>query len=263
MINFNRQNFNNINFTGLKVPNPSSSFITKIKDTLQADIFYKKNNIPKSITQDNIDEKTFIAARNFVMKSVRSLHPKESMAVINNGVIADLKVCKAHSGAMSAKAYTLACSPYNNVVLIHSHPKTIAKSTCPPSIGDWQTLNGFPGIKSMYVINPDGEYAILRKVGEKLSDDETDKALGRFMLGYIDYIGKIDSPICAEAVELFNYGADLALSGAEPSVLVKRFGSLIENIDHAGLTVEYVHNFWKKYAGSMNLTYETNFSKLI
>jgi len=38
--------------------------------------------------------------------------------------------------------------------------------------------------------------------------------------------------------------------------------NLIEKIDHAGLTVEYVHNFWKKYAASMNLTYETNFSGL-
>jgi len=261
VINFNRQNFD-INFTGIKAPKSPLSFVEKIKEGLPADIFCKKISIPESIIQDGMDEKTFITARNFVMKSIRGVYPKESMAIINNGVIADLKVCKAHSGRMSAKAYALASSLDNNVALMHSHPKTMAKTTCPPSIGDWETLRRFQGMQSMYVINSDGEYAILRKFGEALSDDKANEAMGRFMLGYIDYISKIDTPACREAAELFNYGSAFVTEVVDPSALIKHFGNLIEKIDHAGLTVEYVHNFWKKYAASMNLTYETNFSGL-
>lgn len=262
MINFTGHNC--INFTGIKVPkfNPSL-LMPKITDKLPKDVFCKNQSIPQSLIEDGISEKTFNKAKKFVMKSVNGPYPKESLVIINNDKIEDMIVCNAHSGSMSIKALKLVNNQNNNIALIHSHPKTGAYTTCPPSLGDWDTLNKYPGIKSMYVISADGEYALLRKISNKtLSEDETDKVIGKFMLGYIDYLRKMNIPACRECVNLFEYGSDIVSRGANPSNVSKRFGELVEKIDHAGLTVDYVDGFWKKFGDKLNVIYESNLNKL-
>ncbi len=263
MIKLPLQNVN-IGFTGVKIPKiHPSSIVPKITEKLPADIFVKQQSVPQSLIEDGISEKTFNKAKKFVMKSVKNLYPKESMVIINNGRIEDMAVCGAYSGSMSMKSQKLSNSPHNNVVLIHSHPKTGGNATCPPSIGDWETLNKYPGMKSMYVISADGEYAILRKINRTgLSATEADKAMGRFMLGYIEYLKKMDMPATRECVNLFEYGSDIVSYGTNPYSVSRRLDELVNNIDHAGLTIEYVDNFWKKFGDKLNVTYESNLNRL-
>lgn len=255
---------NNVNFTGIKIPKfQPSSIMPKIKEALPADMFCKQQSVPQSLIEDGISEKTYNKAKKLLMKTVKDIYPKESMLIIKNDKIVDYRVCTSSGGNLTDNMRRLCLNPDNKIILMHSHPKTGADTTCPPSIGDWDTLNKYPGMKSLYVVSADGEYAVLRKMGSKgLTEYETDKAIGRFMLGYIDNLRKIDMPACRECVNLFEYGSDFVSEGANPSSLSRRFGEHISNIDHAGLTVDYVDGFWKKFGDKLNVTYESNLNKL-
>ncbi len=255
---------NNVNFTGIKIPKfQPSSIMPKIKEALPADMFCKQQSVPQSLIEDGISEKTYNKAKKLLMKTVKDIYPKESMLIIKNDKIVDYRVCTSSGGNLTDNMRRLCLNPDNKIILMHSHPKTGADTTCPPSIGDWDTLNKYPGMKSLYVISADGEYAVLRKINSAgLPDKEANNEIGRFMFGYTNYLDKMNMPVCNELVQLFNWGTDMVSMGADSKALSNRFVNLANNIDHAGLTVDYVDGFWKKFGDKLNVTYESNLNKL-
>ncbi len=271
MTNFSIQNNSNISFGRIKIPKinwpkPQLLHQSKTLDSIADDTFQRTLQIPESIIKDRIDEKTFNNARNFVMKSINGANPKEGIVIINNGKIVASKVCSAHFGSISGdKILRLAKNPKNNISVIHSHPKTSYGNTMPISYGDFETLNKYPGLKTMYAIDANGNYSLLRKTRkEKISDSAVKNMLkNQYLSGYVNWMNKIDDPDCENLVDLYKY-LKFEFNGTEKQKLelLDEFSKLQESIDDAGYAAGYIDSFWKKYADKLGVFYETNFLNL-
>lgn len=272
MIDFSAQNNSDFSsaspaFCGLKIPKINIPKLglsgTKILSDLDSDTFQKTLQIPSDIIKDGIDEKTFNKARDFVMKSINAPKPKEGMVIINNGKIIQSKVCDERSGIVTdKKVLKLLKDAKNSGVIVHSHPKTSYGNTMPVSFTDFETLNKFQGLKSIYAIDTDGRYSMLKKTGkDKISDSAMENILeNQYLTGYANWMNKIDDPECRDFVDLYKY-LKYEFNGTEKQKLelLDEFSKLQDSIDDAGYAAGYVDSFWKKYADKLGVSYKTNF----
>lgn len=236
-----------INFTG----------IPKVSDALRglaADVFQKSPKVTPAILEDFNNAATFNAVRKFITGSTNGLYSSASIAAVCNGriVAKDNNFYQKGIKNIPGDIKKLVEKPGYDFTIVRGYEKIGSDMTCPPTLGSAIELINNPGIKSTYVINADGEYAALRRVGSNvLTDKELKQLEGSFVLGYIDEVGKdanllqkmqMNMPGTVQNIHdgLTGYSDILSIYGMD-----------------AGKTAQYTDNFWKANAQKFGLEYKS------
>ncbi len=233
---------------------------TNIKSARFTDAIQKNDDFTASAF-----DKAYIRAKDFVMKSIRRLRPKESAAYIKNDKIFYKVIGGKTYCTVSKEVDDILKCPGHYITIVHSHPKHADGVTCPISFSDFETLNSRPGVIRFDAINAFGEYSLLKKKNpdKSLSGKEIEEFSDIYQkeaLLFAKERADVDED-CSDFLMIRKILASrhtLGLSDREVKKGYKYYEALQKKI-----LPLYVHSFWKKHASELNVIYETNFSNLI
>lgn len=247
-----KKTFNSCSFTGIQ--------------KLQCDIFSKRTDKTTGSFKESItNTEVFQKAKNYVMRSILSDAPKESMVVIQNG-----KIISSCEGTFASVDFADdVCELINkkgqNFIIVHSHPKSKHQMTTPVSFGDYETLVSYQGIDSVYAINSNGEYSGLIKLPERMKEFSDSATVANKVEEYEnkywqEFLGILDDETKEEYLHLRKRMQNPS-SIMECIETFKDFDAFIKRIQEENKgVIQFVHNFWQKYASELGLKYETNYS---
>lgn len=253
----------NLTFKGAIKPS-SFTGIQKLQyDTFSRGITKTVGNIKESIVNTDVFQK----AKNYVMQSILSDTPKESMVVIQNGKIISSCEGTLNDVDFADNVSELINKKGQNLAIVHSHPKSKHQMTTPISFGDYETLVSYQGIDSIYAINNNGEYSGLIKLPEKIQEFSDSAIITDKVKEYENkYWQEFQEILDAETRKEYQH---LRKRMQNPSSIMdcieafNDFNAFIMRIKEENKSViQFVHNFWQKYASELGLKYETNYSFL-
>jgi len=261
-----------INFTGFNIDKAAKNFKN---DKLASAVDNAISQCKKISTQPGGDifektckdavfsQKTFDEAKNIVMQSILSPSPKESAVYIKDDAIIYLTTGDLDGVHIDDNMNKMLSSLRNRIALVHSHPTKVFGGAMPVSLADFMVLNSCPALRSVYAINADGEYSLLKKAGNRrpgflkiitLEDLYWDE--------FRDYAQKLSCPVAQEFVETRSVLNKIGKSDAEKEALYEKFNLIVDDMADKGYGADFVHQFWQKHSMELGVQYETNFNNL-
>ncbi len=217
-------------------------------------------------------KETFEKAKNIVAKTVRGNDPKESVAIIMNNKIIYQGLGGETSVNVPKEIQKFLYDPKNKIAILHSHPAIQKHFTQSFSFKDYYSLITSQGVKKMYVVNSNGEYALFEKINNQRPENKTISKYKKLYYDsmqeavdlaneYLKFMEKIHAELKAGSEKLNN--SDIKYSKEQLEYFTKLGEKYHELSDlRAKVVVKASHDFWDKHAKDLNVKYRANFSYL-